>query len=132
MARDAIRDCTRLRQRRIPAPRDTMRPMPRNDADFGLLRHLDELLDELHDNVPKAIKDFDADGIHDARVATRRLKAAMGLLEPVLSNNHRKSFEKVLKKLRRRLGPLRDLDVMIENLAKLESKPAHAAAATWL
>jgi CHAD domain-containing protein len=113
--------------------RCTMRPMPPNAAaEFGLLRHLDELMEELHDNVPKAIKEFDADGIHDARVATRRLKAAMGLLEPVLSNHHRKAFEKVLKKLRRRLGPLRDLDVMIENLSKLQSKPAHAAAAGWL
>lgn len=108
-----------------------MPPMS-DDAEFGLLRHLDELLEELHDNVPKAIKEFDADGIHDARVATRRLKAAMGLLEPVLSGNRRKAFEKVLKKLRRRLGPLRDLDVMIEHLSKLESKPAHAQAAGWL
>jgi CHAD domain-containing protein len=89
-------------------------------------------MDELHDNVPKAMKNFDADGVHDARVATRRLKAAMRLLQPVLSDNHRKSFAKVLKKLRRRLGPLRDLDVMIQNLAKLESRPAHAPAAKWL
>lgn len=105
--------------------------MSRND-DFGLLRHLDELMEELHDNVPKAIKEFDADGIHDARVATRRLKAAMGLLDPVLTDDHRKSFEKVMKKLRRRLGPLRDLDVMIDHLGKLQSRPAHAAAAAWL
>lgn len=102
------------------------------DDEFGLLRHLDELMEDLHDNVPKALKDFDADGIHDARVATRRLKAAMGLLEPVLTDDHRKSFEKVMKKLRRRLGPLRDLDVMIDNLSKLQSRPAHAAATGWL
>ncbi|HEY2589165.1 MAG TPA: CHAD domain-containing protein [Tepidisphaeraceae bacterium] len=106
--------------------------MSRNDDDFGLLRHLDDLLGELHDSVPKAIKEFDADGIHDARVATRRLKAAIGLLEPVLSSSRRKAFENVLKKLRRRLGPLRDLDVMIENLAKLQSKPAQAVASGWL
>jgi CHAD domain-containing protein len=105
--------------------------MPEQDP-FGLLTYLDQLMDDLHDNVPKALKDFDPDGIHDARVATRRLKAAMGLLEAVLSNDHRKSFEKVLKKLRRRLGPLRDLDVMIGHLGKLESHPNHGPAAAWL
>lgn len=106
--------------------------MSRKHDDFGLLDHLDDLLKELHDNVPKALKQFDTDGIHDARVATRRLKAAMGLLESVLSDNRRKDFEKVLKKVRRRLGPLRDLDVMIEHLAKLETHGAHGPAAAWL
>jgi CHAD domain-containing protein len=103
-----------------------------DDNEFGLLTYLDELMDELHDNVPKALKDFDEDGIHDARVATRRLKAAMGLLRAVLSDEHRKDFEKVLKKVRRRLGPLRDLDVMIGHLSKLESHATHGKAAGWL
>ena len=98
----------------------------------GFLDYLDELLDELHHNIPKAMKEFDADGIHDARVATRRLKAAMGLLEFVLTKQHREDFEKVLKKIRKRLGPLRDLDVMIEHLGELSSHPAHGTAASWL
>lgn len=107
--------------------------MSRNDKnDFGLLSHLDELMDELHDNVPKALKDFDADGVHDARVATRRLKAALGLLKPVLTAEHVAAFDKVLKKVRRRLGPLRDLDVMIEHLGKLGSHATHGVAANWL
>jgi CHAD domain-containing protein len=98
----------------------------------GLLSHLDKLMGELNDNVPKAVKEFDADAIHDARVATRRLKAAMGLLESVLLEDRRKTFEKVLKKIRRRLGPLRDMDVMIEHLGKLETHPTHGPAAVWL
>lgn len=102
------------------------------DDDFPLLAYLDGLMEDLQKNVPRALRDFDADGIHDARVATRRLKAAMGLLEPVLSDDHRKPLEKVLKKLRRRLGPLRDLDVMIGHLAELSAHASHAAAATWL
>lgn len=103
-----------------------------HDDDFGLLSYLDELMEDLHDNVPKALKEFDEDGIHDARVATRRLKAAMGLLRQVLTDEHRKDFEKVLKKLRRRLGPLRDLDVMIGHLSKLEAHATHGPAAGWL
>lgn len=107
--------------------------MSRNDKDeFGLLSHLDKLMVELHDNVPKALKNFDVDGIHDARVATRRLKAALGLLSAVLTEEHADAFDKVLKKVRRRLGPLRDLDVMIEHLGKLGSNATHGVAANWL
>ncbi|HSZ55700.1 MAG TPA: CHAD domain-containing protein [Tepidisphaeraceae bacterium] len=96
--------------------------------DFPFLAYLDELMEQLHKNVPKALRDFDGEAVHDARVATRRLKAAMELLAPVLSDHHRHPFEKVLKKLRKRLGPLRDLDVMIERLSEMSSN----AAARWL
>jgi CHAD domain-containing protein len=96
--------------------------------DFPFLAYLDELMEDLHKNVPKALRDFEGDAIHDARVATRRLKAAMDLLSPVLSDHHREPFEKVLKKLRKRLGPLRDLDVMIERLSGMASN----IAAHWL
>ena len=53
-------------------------------------------------------------------MATRRLKAALDLLKPVLSDEHLKPFSKVLKKFRRRLGPMRDLDVMIEHLGEIK------------
>lgn len=101
-------------------------------SDFSFLDRLDELVEELHQNVPKALKDWDADAIHDARVATRRLKAAIDLMQFVLSDHHRKPFGKALRKLRKRLGPLRDLDVMIDNLAPLTSHRTHGRPATWL
>jgi CHAD domain-containing protein len=106
--------------------------MARKVDEFGLLAHLDTLLAELQDSVPRAMKEFDLDGIHDARVATRRLKAAMRLLAPVLSDDRRRAFENVLKKVRRRLGPLRDMDVMIGHLSKLEAHSAHGVGAGWL
>lgn len=107
--------------------------MPSRDTDESCFSsHLDDLIGELNRTIPKALKEFDADCIHDARVATRRLKAALDLLRPVLSDHHRGPFAKVLKKLRRRLGPLRDLDVMIEHLGELSSHSAHGAAADWL
>jgi CHAD domain-containing protein len=96
-----------------------------------LFSYIDDLVEELRGRVPKAIKHWDADAIHQARVATRRLKAALDLLGPVLSDEHLKPFSRVLKKLRRRLGPMRDLDVMIEHLDQLRSK-ANADAIAWL
>ena len=90
---------------------------------FPLLSYIDELVEELRGHVPKAMKHWDAEAIHQSRVATRRLKAALDLLKPVLSDEHLKPFSRVTRKLRRRLGPMRDLDVMIEHLGDLN--PSH-------
>lgn len=106
--------------------------MASRDSDFPFLDRLDELVDELYKNVPKALHDWEADAIHDARVATRRLKAAIDLMQFVLSDRHRKPLAKALRKLRKRLGPLRDMDVMIERLDELTTHRTHARAAGWL
>ena len=56
-------------------------------------------------------------------MTTRRLKAAIDVLQPILTPDHRKPFGKVLRNLRRRLGPLRDADVMIDHLEHLGKLP---------
>ena len=96
---------------------------------MSIASSMDEREEKLRKLVPSALVEFDVDGVHDARVATRRLAAAMELLDTVLSKDLTKPFNKVLKKLRRRLGPMRDLDVILERLAKLHT-PAGAVA--WL
>jgi CHAD domain-containing protein len=107
-------------------------PADKDEAEFPLLAYLDELVDDLRDHVSGALKAFDIDAIHDARVSTRRLKAALDLLEPVLSKGSREPFATVLKKLRRRLGPLRDQDVMLEHLSELGKIPQYRPASQWL
>lgn len=99
---------------------------------FPLIDHVDDLLSALHDAAPLALEKFDADAVHDARVATRRLTAALDLLEPVLSKRHRKPMATGLKKLRRRLGGLRDADVMLDHLAQVAKVPRHSSAIHWL
>ena len=59
---------------------------------FPLLEYIDDLVEDLRGNVPKAMKLWEADAIHQSRVATRRLKAALDLLRPVLSDEHLKPF----------------------------------------
>jgi CHAD domain-containing protein len=93
---------------------------------------MDELVESLRKLVPAALKEFDETSIHQARVATRRLKAAIDLLAPILSNEHRKPFAKAGRQLRRRLGPLRDLDVMIGHLKVIQQRATHRVAAKWL
>src|SRR5438128_2679762 len=48
-------------------------------AEFPLLGYVDQLVDGLRKLTPAALKDFDEEAIHQARVATRRLKAAVHL-----------------------------------------------------
>ena len=98
--------------------------------EFPLLKRADGLVADLRRLVPKAVRQSDPTSIHDARVATRRLKAVLDVLKPILSSEHRRSFGKVLRKLRRRLGPLRDLDVMLDHLNSLPAR--HRVAVAWL
>lgn len=88
-------------------------------AKIPLLKYLDDLVHELRQLVANAINGEDVDTVHDARVATRRLKAATKLLDPLLSARCRKPFDKITRSLRKQLGPLRDTDVMLEHLDEL-------------
>ena len=55
--------------------------------------------------------------LHDMRVAVRRLRAAVLLFRPYLPKQHAAYLRKDLRRLGRALGPARDCDVMLENLA---------------
>src|SRR4029078_996054 len=100
---------------------------------FPLLRYLSTLVDELRLRVPAALEQWYPEAIHQSRVATRRLKAALDLMKPVLSKRPRRKLGRILRKLRRRLGPLRDADVMIDHLQDLgDASAQHAPAAAWL
>jgi CHAD domain-containing protein len=93
---------------------------------------MDELVESLRKLAPAALQQFDKESIHQARVATRRLKAATDLLQSVLSDEDGKPFTRAGRKLRRRLGPMRDLDVMIDHLETIQKRATHRTAAAWL
>ncbi|MGD0462322.1 MAG: CHAD domain-containing protein [Tepidisphaeraceae bacterium] len=106
--------------------------MAKREADqFLLLKYLDSLVGNLRKLVPSAIAGEDVDAVHDARVATRRLKAGTNLFAPAVSSRFRKPFNRVTKSLRRQLGPLRDLDVMLEHLTEF-NQPNLQPATQWL
>lgn len=67
----------------------------------------------------------DPEGPHRARVALRRLRAALGAFDPILDPDTARALHKELRRLFRRLGKLRDADVQ----AALTADPAHAAEA---
>lgn len=67
-----------------------------------------------------------ATALHQARVATRRLRAVLPLM-PESKGQHR--VGRAVKRLTRTLGSVRELDVALENLVELEAEPGVPRAA---
>jgi CHAD domain-containing protein len=64
-----------------------------------------------------AVRDADVEGVHAARVATRRLREAL----PLFSRSYPadvKRVKKLVKRASRRLGRVRELDVMLADLER--------------
>lgn len=94
-----------------------------------LVVYLDGLIEHLRGQLPGALGAFEVTAVHQSRVTTRRLGAAVSVLAPVLPGRDVKAFRKILRKLRRILGPHRDTDVLLEHLCDLgEREPAHRTA----
>jgi CHAD domain-containing protein len=98
----------------------------------SLAQALDQRVEDLRTLVRTALRTWDVEAVHHARVTTRRLKAAVDLLRPLLPDAPAAEFARALRKLRRTLGPLRDLDVMLQHLAEMKVPPGRAAAAEWV
>jgi CHAD domain-containing protein len=68
--------------------------------------------------VPVAKEGVDPEGVHDVRVASRRLRAAMDVARGAFPNDWYKPLHKLAKQITRELGAVRDRDVLIEALQK--------------
>ena len=77
--------------------------------------------DEVWEHEHRVMDTGDIEGVHDMRVATRRLRAAMEIFGPCFpKKRHRKALREV-KDLADLLGTRRDPDVMIERLRAVEA-----------
>jgi CHAD domain-containing protein len=86
-----------------------------------LKTQIDTLLGQL-----PCVLDGDADGVHDARVATRRIREAL----PLTHEWHRRNVDELASRFRRigrALGDVRDADVRIALLSYLEAHVPTAA-----
>jgi exopolyphosphatase/pppGpp-phosphohydrolase len=66
--------------------------------------------------IPVAVKGTNIEGVHDVRVASRRLRAAMDVAEPAFPGKWYKSLHRTAKKITGALGEVRDRDVLLEAL----------------
>src|SRR5215510_2541622 len=60
--------------------------------------------------------------IHDLRVKTRRLIAVLELAQALSSRNHIDKLQRRFKKVLKRMGPLRDVQVQLENVSQILQK----------
>lgn len=93
----------------------------KNALEWGretLQRHLAEVL-ALRDDV---LDSADIEGVHQMRVAIRRLRSALRNFSSLMKSNPFKESKKDLKRLANTLGTARDQDVTIAALEKLHNK----------
>lgn len=74
------------------------------------------------DQVPQALEPGNSDGVHDMRVATRRLLGALRDLGPLFQDGKPKGLTRDVKVLADTLGSIRDHDVALIELEKLRSE----------
>jgi CHAD domain-containing protein len=95
-----------------------------------LADYVGRLSRDLSHLLPQAIDRAKSGAIHRVRVTTRRLGSVVHLFSGELKSQKRKAMERTLRKLRRRLGRIRDLDVMLDQLQPYKEK--YPAAVRWL
>ncbi len=79
-----------------------------------LRRHMRRLL-----STERAIRaDRDHEEIHVLRVTSRRLRATLQLLAPVVPSKHLRPVQKAIRRLARAAGAVRDRDVLLVHLAQ--------------
>lgn len=95
----------------------------------GALRARFETISKLRKPV---VETDDIEAVHDMRVATRRLRSALGDLSPILKKKPRRVVNSELRKIAQTLGPLRDRDVEVAALEKLRGKTSDESIAAEL
>lgn len=78
--------------------------------------------------MPAAIEGTSIDGVHDVRVASRRLRAAMDVAAPAFPKGWYKPLHRSAKEITSALGEVRDRDVILE---RLQEQRAAASPADW-
>ena len=79
---------------------------------------ISERWEQVWEATPVAIEGVDPEGVHDVRVASRRLRAAMDVAADAFPNDWYPPLVKLAKKITRELGAVRDRDVLIESFRK--------------
>jgi CHAD domain-containing protein len=104
--------------------------LSKSDVPTSLSTYVEGLFRDLSHFLPPALQKSQTTAIHRVRVTTRRLSTVISILQPHLKAKNREQLERDLRKLRRRLGRLRDIDVMIKQLRRHRKK--YPQTVEWL
>jgi CHAD domain-containing protein len=85
-------------------------------------RLIDERWEAVWAVIPVAIEGTDSEGVHDVRVASRRLRAAMDVARDAFPGHWYRKLHRMAKQITSELGAVRDREVLLEFLrAELET-----------
>ncbi|HUN54622.1 MAG TPA: CHAD domain-containing protein [Smithella sp.] len=90
--------------------------------DLAVRKFLTHQLNRFCENIPGVIRDIDTEFVHQARVATRRMRSTLRLFGDAVPLNTGIYFSKELKWLGEMFGAVRDVDVFLLNLNVFEHK----------
>jgi CHAD domain-containing protein len=94
-------------------PEDTLRVAARK----MLRRYFQKLLAQERD----VREDDDPEGVHQMRVATRRLRATLTVLGEAIGAQQARKFRRSLRDIARTLGQVRDRDVFLEHVRRYDA-----------
>jgi CHAD domain-containing protein len=94
----------------------------------NLIRLLERRTRALHRHLPRAIAG-DQTGVHQARVASRRLREAVPVLTDGLDGGNAGRARRKIRRLTRALGQVRELDVTLQLLEEIGDTPGVSRAA---
>lgn len=101
-----------------PAPRfqAPVELPPDITVDDGLVVILGDCLTQWTENLPAALDGSDPEGVHQARVALRRLRSALQLFHPVIGAAGISGMRDQIRTVASSMGPARDIDVFIDEI----------------
>src|SRR5258706_136887 len=117
-----------------PAPAPSSGPVPKRVAE-RVSRGFRKWAGRFRDAAERARDEHDAEAIHDLRVAIRRLSEMLWLWKPLLRASGAGSLRRRLRRLRRDLGPVREVEVhlaLVRRLRFATGGSAKAASATLI
>jgi len=94
----------------------------------ALLKRAEKHLKRFAARFAEIASENDPDKIHDARVSSRRLQQVFAIIFPKPRTEKQRELIRILKKVRRRLGACRSLDVNLDLIARTISDAADPAA----
>ena len=93
--------------------------------DLALRKILTYQLQRFREQLPGVHGDIDTEFVHQARVATRRMRSALRLLRDAVPGNTGAYLAGELKWLGGMFGPVRDLDVFLLNVSRFQGQIKH-------
>jgi triphosphatase len=127
-------DARALARAQSPAPRRLGAPLldPEQGTEDALIRAVGHLTEVLLWHAPAAEAGRAPEGVHQMRVAMRRLRSVLRVFRPACDGPSLRGFDARLRELAALLGPARDWDVWLDGLgaeieAALPGEPRIAA-----